>query len=61
MVNGDSTSETPVENGTARGGTLARMLSALGSGGANNNNNGGGGTGGETAAASQTRDLERGV
>ena len=60
MVNGDSTSETPVESGTARGGTLARMLSALGSGGANNNN-GGGGNGGETAAASQTRDLERGV
>ena len=59
MANGDSTSETPVESGTARGGTLARMLSALGSGGANNN--GGGGNGGETTAASQTRDLERGV
>ena len=60
MANGDSTSETPVESGTARGGTLARMLSALGSGGANTNN-GGGSNGGETAAASQTRDLERGV
>lgn len=59
MANGDSTSETPVESGTVRGGTLARMLSALGSGGANNN--GGGGNGGETTAASQTRDLERGV
>ena len=60
MANGDSTSETPVESGTARGGTLARMLSALGSGAAHNNS-GGGGNGGETAAASQTRDLERGV
>ena len=59
MANGDSTSETPVESGTARAGTLARMLSALGSGGANTNS--GGGNGGETAAASQTRDLERGV
>ena len=59
MANGDSTSETPVESGTARGGTLARMLSALGSGGANTNSGGGGG--GETTAASQTRDLERGV